>query len=30
MTPGVYCAKVSDTGQITIPVNFALNISRPR
>jgi hypothetical protein len=30
LEPGVYCAQVSDTGQLTEPVNFALNISRPR
>ncbi len=28
--PGVYCARVSDTGLLTGPVSFALNIARPR
>lgn len=28
--PGVYCAKVSDTGQLTSPGSFALNIAHPR
>ena len=27
---GVFCAKVSDTGQITSTASFALNIARPR
>ena len=27
---GVYCARVSDTGLLTGPVSFALNIARPR
>jgi hypothetical protein len=30
LTPGVYCVKVSDTGQIVNPVTFVLNITRPR
>lgn len=30
LTPGVYCVKVSDTGQIANPVTFVLNITRPR
>ena len=30
LEPGVYCAQVADTGQVTEAVNFALNISRPR
>jgi hypothetical protein len=28
--PGVYCARVSDTGLLTGPVSFAVNIARPR
>jgi hypothetical protein len=28
--PGVFCARVSDTGLLSGPVSFALNIARPR
>ncbi len=30
MPPGVYCVKVSDTGQLTATASFALNIQHPR
>ena len=30
LTPGVYCVKVSDTGQLVNAVTFVLNITRPR
>jgi len=30
MTPGVYCALVSDPGNLTADTNFSVNITRPR
>jgi hypothetical protein len=28
--PGVYCAVVYDTGQVTAPLDFVINIAHPR
>jgi hypothetical protein len=28
--PGVYCARIADSGQLTGPVEFSINIVRPR
>lgn len=28
--PGVYCARISDAGNLTGPVDFSINIVRPR
>jgi hypothetical protein len=30
VTPAVYCARISDPGNLTAPVTFAINIIRPR
>jgi hypothetical protein len=28
--PGIYCARISDAGSLTGPVDFSINIVRPR
>lgn len=28
--PGVYCARISDAGNLTAPVEFSMNVARPR